>query len=87
VRISIAGQISRKKYNLGTVQERVGGSLQWLVLIDGEHLPEVYKCGQLSLPEAEPAAPAQVDLPRPGARRRQLAVARADRRRAFARGL
>jgi hypothetical protein len=62
VRVAIAGQISRKKYKLGTVEDRVGAS-QWRVLIDGEPSAGVYTCGQLSLPEAEPAAPAQGDLP------------------------
>src|SRR3984957_16143315 len=67
VRVAIAGQISRKKYKLGTVEERVGSS-QWRVLIDGEPSPGVYTCSQLSLPEAEPAASAQVDLPAPAPR-------------------
>lgn len=62
VRVAIAGQISRKKYKLGTVEER-GGSSQWRVLIDGEPSLGVYTCGQLSLLEAEPAAPVALELP------------------------
>ena len=58
MRISIAGQISRKKYSLGTVVSRADG-LRWNVLIDGATSPAVYECLRLSLPEADTEAPAQ----------------------------
>jgi hypothetical protein len=64
VRVSIVGQISQKKYALGTVAGRVDGS-QWSVVIDGASSPGVYTCARLSLPEAEPVALAQADQPSP----------------------
>jgi hypothetical protein len=58
----VPGMGSRKKYDMGTVQTRVGANaMQWRVLVDGQTSPAVYDCGQLSLPEAEPVAPAEPD--------------------------
>jgi hypothetical protein len=81
VRISIAGQISRKKYSLGTVVGRADG-LRWNVLVDGATSPAVYECLRLSLPEADTEAPAQAgrSAPRQKKERKPRAAPTGDRK-------